>query len=357
MVKIGGNSEVCTPSARRRSQGGTSIDEGKAERLTEISQGPEAGRQWESFWAAGPAAGAALTGVRSVAFLDGWWRQEIAPFAAVGRRLRAADLACGGGMLANIASVFFEERHAPLTDLICVDISESAVRSAATRLNANAIVANLMRLPVADASVDIVLSQYGVEYAGDPGIAEAARIVAPGGALLALLHDRDGALAAECRENLALFDDFASSRAFEVAALTFRLAFMADRGEGDGDALKKAFARMRKAMARFDEIIARRNDTIAMEFLRVVRRDLVIMLNRRRAYDELDVERWLGNISREFSASRSRFAAMLGAARAKPDLDRLAQRLAEEGVTVEPHMQVTLPSGASIGWRLLARRR
>jgi uncharacterized protein YecE (DUF72 family) len=174
---------------------------------------------------------------------------------------------------------------------------------------------------------------------------------------LALVHDREGALAAECGENLALFDDIASTRALDIAGQVFRLGFAVDRGTGTDEAFAGAAAEMRAAMVRYDTIIRRPNTTVAMAFLRRVRRDIAIMLNRRRAYAEDDIEQWLANISGELSASRNRFAAMISAARARSDLEPLTERLARQGVDVHPFARVTLPSGASIGWRLLARRR
>ncbi|MFZ5617988.1 MAG: hypothetical protein ACOZAA_11800, partial [Pseudomonadota bacterium] len=148
----------------------------------------------------------------------------------------------------------------------------------------------------------------------------------------------------------------ASTGAIGLAREAFRRGYAMDRGAPAGGAFRDALSRLQAVMARYDEIIRRENQTTAMSFLRQVRRDLAIMLNRRRAYAEEDVNQWLDNISTELAQSRNRHAAMLRAARAKADLDTLASDLAAGGISIEPFSKVTTPPGASIGWRFFARR-
>jgi SAM-dependent methyltransferase len=322
--------------------------------VTEIKR---SGGNWESFWAHGAAPGAAFAADTGfAAFVRSWWMEEIPVLAASAGRQRMADFGCGAGDLAAIAKERLHACSISVSSLFCIDYSLSAARAAAARLGAPALVAEIGALPLESRSIDIAVSQYGVEYAGKAWPAELARIMAPGGGFLALVHDRDGGLAAECQINLRLFDDFASCRLIDISSRAFRLGFAADRDGSGIEALSKEVHELKKAMRRCDELIARPNATQAMAFLRRVRQDVAFMLNRRRAYAESDIEQWFDNIAKEFSASRERFAAMLRAARRETDMRCIAAQMTASGVLVDPPQRVQMPSGASIGWRLCARR-
>jgi ArsR family transcriptional regulator len=101
--------------------------------------------------------------------------------------LRVADLGCGEGYLTIEASRW-------ASHVIAVDRS-AAVIDKARALAARRRVANitwkrgeLERLPLRDASVDVALLSQALHHAGDPSkaIAEAARILVPGGRVLVL---------------------------------------------------------------------------------------------------------------------------------------------------------------------------
>ena len=101
--------------------------------------------------------------------------------------VRVADLGCGEGYLTIETSRWASK-------VVAVDRSESVLRRArdlATRRNVTNVVwktGELERLPLRDASVDIALMSQALHHAGDPAkaLAEAARILVPGGKLLLL---------------------------------------------------------------------------------------------------------------------------------------------------------------------------
>ena len=101
--------------------------------------------------------------------------------------LRVADLGCGEGYLTIEASRWAER-------VIAVDRSETVLKRAralATRRRVRNVIwkrGELERLPLRDASVDVALLSQALHHAKDPGraIAEAARVVVPGGRVLVL---------------------------------------------------------------------------------------------------------------------------------------------------------------------------
>lgn len=82
----------------------------------------------------------------------------------------------------------------PGAQITCFDLSFEMLRRARTRLKSDVprhLVADLTRLPFADASFDCVTCGYVLEHVPDPrhGLAELARVMAPGGRLLLLTSE------------------------------------------------------------------------------------------------------------------------------------------------------------------------
>lgn len=107
--------------------------------------------------------------------------------------LRVADLGCGEGYLTLEASRFASR-------VIAVDRSQAVLdraRALARRRHARNIIwkrGDLEKLPIRSASVDVALLSQALHHAGDPSraIAEASRILVPGGRLLVLdLREHD----------------------------------------------------------------------------------------------------------------------------------------------------------------------
>lgn len=94
------------------------------------------------------------------------------------------DIASGDGVLAELLA-----SHA--RSIVCVDASERVVAAARQRLNAyrnvEVRVGDMHALDVADARFDLVLLMHALTYSERPAtvIAEAARVLRPGGRLLA----------------------------------------------------------------------------------------------------------------------------------------------------------------------------
>ena len=129
-----------------------------------------------------------------------------APSAICCRPLRVADLGCGEGYLTIEAARWAK-------DVVAVDRSDDVLkrgRALARRRRVSNITwkrGELEKLPLADASVDVALLSQALHHAHDPAaaLAEAARIVRPGGRVLVLdLRTHDQAwVKAEARRPVA----------------------------------------------------------------------------------------------------------------------------------------------------------
>ncbi len=97
---------------------------------------------------------------------------------------RVLDLACGTGNAALLAAA----RGAPVVGVDAAPRLLEVARQRARSLNVKAefLQGDLLALPIADGSADVVLSVFGLIFAPDPpgALAEVARVAAPGARVL-----------------------------------------------------------------------------------------------------------------------------------------------------------------------------
>jgi ubiquinone/menaquinone biosynthesis C-methylase UbiE len=97
------------------------------------------------------------------------------------------DVGSGAGQIAKHVLKYAD----PGAELTCFDLSHEMLRRARTRLkrgSPNYVVADLTRLPFADATFDCVTCGYVLEHVPDPrlGLSELARVMVPGARMFLL---------------------------------------------------------------------------------------------------------------------------------------------------------------------------
>lgn len=133
-----------------------------------------------------------------------FWKRQISPDMR-----HIVDVACGNGALTWIANELTEGPEAS-TRITGMDLADIDPFSALNRHPAETPRISFIgstpaeQLPLADGSVDLVISQYGIEYSDlDRSIPEIARVLTDNGRMAFILHDKESVILEGATRNLA----------------------------------------------------------------------------------------------------------------------------------------------------------
>ena len=120
--------------------------------------------------------------------LDQRWKRHLVALAAARPRTRAVDLACGTG---DIAMALRRDGAA----VVGIDLTPRMLSLASRKVGGDDVAwvaGDMGRLPVATGSVDLVTAGYGLRNVPvlEDAVAEIARVLKPGGRVLALDFER-----------------------------------------------------------------------------------------------------------------------------------------------------------------------
>jgi len=297
---------------------------------------------WSDYWQQDSADGEVFVtaqGERHPALSEFWQPQ----FEALEDGARIIDLASGAG------SVFahLPERHA--FSLSAADISAVALQALRGRFpETNTLVCSADEVPLDNESFDLVVTQFGVEYAGVSAFAEAARLVAPGGKFVGLCHIQDGYIDSANQKQLAEAKVLTRHGFIDRATDLITAAF-----SGDQAALKQAQDEFALAATPVGEGMRRCRQGIHTYLFQGFRQ----LYERRQQYDLTDITGWLEAMRTELEVNLDRLGRMCEAALSEAEV-RDIERIFEEQRLKDVHCTPleTANNKLPIAWRLMARR-
>lgn len=323
------------PSARDNTQVPKQRNTGSAT-LSQQSQ------KWSAYWKTRSSTSSLEgAGVEHHAALRQHWDTL---FASADKDLRVIDLACGAGTVARRA------HHAGFGDITALDYAPEALRLLKGDLPELNTVAGSLTEPVPGAPFDLVVSQFGVEYAGTEGFRSAARMVAQGGTLALLSHLKGGGIDREVAA------DEAFARAIQQTGFVGAAKAFAEQEHRSAslDRTTPHYKALEDAARALAELAGGRPGSIAEHLMRGAQQ----LIDRRQAYDLADITGWLDGMNEEISAYHARMAAMGAAALSEDGAESVKNLLEEEGlleVSIGP-----FPSDKSaterFAWSIRARR-
>jgi SAM-dependent methyltransferase len=309
---------------------------------------------WDTYWQGTRENAAHKEGGVQEALLAEFWREVLAEQLMLNPALRILDLACGNGAVTG-----FVHEISPALRIHCSDYSLHALVELERRYPGNArVVADAARLPYADASFDLVVSQYGVEYAGAEAILEAARLLAPGGKLALLVHVFEGAIYRECERNRDVVNAIRALDILTLARSAFAAGFALNAGETAPEIFKQAERAFAPAVRGLEQLLRDAGPGAAGGLPGQLYQDIAHMYRRMSAYAPEDIFNWLDGMSGELDAYQGRMQSMLDAALPREQLLSLQAKLLAQGFEGrELHNLAVKEQGPAAAWALVLRRR
>jgi SAM-dependent methyltransferase len=306
---------------------------------------------WHEYWASGGDGERALGNPAQRSFLARHWCDLFARSASPGPII--VDIACGDGAIFGFAREQLQQTAPGL--LIALDASDAAVRSAMRATEGvYGAASDACSIPLAAAAADLVVSQFGLEYAGAPAFAEAARILKPGGILSAICHFAQGGIYAECAKNLRLLDVFFQEGLAEHA----RESLASSYARRDAPALQNdAENKFQHAARRVASALEAAPASVAKTTLASALRDITTLGARRMAYDPTEALAYVDQLKASLSSYRERMRSMVNAALDQPAIDRIVETLASAGmINVAAEPIAFAADGPISAWRIQALR-
>lgn len=297
---------------------------------------------WSEYWQQDSADGEVFVNAKGGAHpaLQAFWTEIFAKQAAGSRVL---DIASGAG------SVY---AHLPVGhgfELHATDIAPEALETLTERIaGATTTVSGAESMPFDDGVFDLVISQFGVEYAGQTAFAEAARVVADRGRLVMLTHVEDGYIDSNNKAHLDEAKVARAARFIEQAKELSETAF-----KKGGKALvqrEKAFVPAIRTLA---EAQQRCEQGVHVHLLAGFKQ----LYEDRQNYDLSDILGWLDGMQGELDKAIDRLSRMRAAARSQSDAEDIRMMLDRAGfsdVNIKPFL--TPANELPIAWEILARR-
>ena len=300
---------------------------------------PDSAGTWSDYWRNEGAGGEVFVdgaGNKHPA-LAAFWKEL---FAELQDNTRAIDIASGAG------SIFEAVENKERLALFAVDVASEALEILSSRNpGVETKVSSAANIPYEDQVFDQVVSQFGIEYAGREAFAEAARLLAPGGKLVALCHYSDGYIDKRNRARLA------GATVARDCGFVSKAIDLISAAEPDSEKSAQALAPAEKALA---EAIRENPDGIHAHLYFGFRQ---LYLERANYYPK-DIIEWLEKVGAEIEKSISRISKIREVALSREGADDIAILIAGNGlsdVSFEPFR--TPGKDDPIAWLLTATRR
>ena len=261
------------------------------------------------------------------------WEMLLQPYAdrAVSDDV-VVDVAAGDGVVTYGLLQLLNKQVAPVRpQLFCTDYSLSACIDARARdSQIKSVCTTAELLPFANESVDLVLSQFGIEYSGEPGFVEAFRVLKPQGQFIAVCHIEEGIIYNECKTHHSASLKFYESGIFATAEKVFKQANLVLEGRASKDTFVDADRAFSESVNMCKQIFAQYGKAVCANYLFKIFAELGQMFNSIQNYQLTDVLLWLENSRNELRAYADRMESMTKAALNEAAINQIFSNLSTQ---------------------------
>ena len=290
-------------------------------------------KNWDNYWQgrSSQRSGNALVevGIENNHTLNEFW---IGFFHAKSKSSKIVDFACGAG------SVLKHANSSGFRHLTGVDISPKALDIMQKKIpGAMAICSPVDKTPLEEASFDIAVSQFGIEYAGSKSnllqaFQEMHRILKPGGEICVISHAENSVIHKGCLASLSNIKTIETSGFIETAKTTLSKLYSTDDGSNPQD-INRQITQLNQSAQPIMEWLKTTNrdkDNFA-QFAYNMLEASHKLITRYQSYSPQDALNWLKGIESELAAYKGRMTSMTQASQCEENLSKLIKSLDRSG--------------------------
>jgi SAM-dependent methyltransferase len=239
------------------------------------------------------------------------------------------DVAAGAGFALRAAYHALKGRGR----FFAVDYSAAAVATATGGREAFlGFAADASVLPLAHQCADLVISQFGIEYAGERAFADAARILAPAGRFCSISHLAGGAIEQECAENERLLFGVQKLAVIQAARTTLAASYTR-QPKSDPQPIDRAKeAAFEAALAEARSMVRVAQPLAARATVERFLQDLRRLCTRRFAFAPDEAIAWLDGMDASLSAYLKRMQSMRASALDRQKIEAIASQFFGSGL-------------------------
>ena len=314
----------------------------------------QAGNSWNTYWQGTGDVGAFTSGGASHPAIGAFWEEFFNAAKQNYENPGLIDIASGNGAVVESALAVFDGKQNEITSL---DVSAAAIENINNRFpTVKGIVSDACSIPCEAGSFELVTSQFGVEYAGQDAIFEAARVVADGGLLTLLLHCDSGSIHQECQQSLDAVERLQTSQFIALAIEMFDAGFRAVRG-ADRSAYESAGKKLAPAIGELEAIMKQYGQHVAGDTIARLYNDVGQIHQRIQHFQPEDILNWLKRMDGELKAYAERMSSMSRSAINSVNFEQIKAGLEDRDFSIERAETLDIPDHElPMAWILIAKK-
>lgn len=282
-------------------------------------------KSWDDYWT-GSSSGVAFSSEGAQhPQLGAFWAQA---FGEVDRCQRLLDVASGRGAVLE----YLRTSDLKPEEVFAVDYSAAGLSSLRENFPQVLVTAADAAAPAfAPGSMSLVVSQFGVEYAGQQGLLALPELVASGGEIILITHAEGSVIYEECRANRDALAALEQLNFLSYAEDMFQSGYMVIRGQ---IGRKEAGAMARRVIEPFNglrEIMDRYGEDVAGGTIRTLYEETARIQQRFQYHLEDEVMGWIRSMKHEVRSYSGRMNSMLNAALSESALSEIVDAWAAMG--------------------------
>lgn len=317
-------------------------------RLKKEGSGVDSVREWDSFWRLMSRSGNTELPT-SARELDQFFLEIYSNLTPLSPTI--LDLGAGNGALSRLLMAHRANAHlANDMDMIVLDASIDALMMNTASNDVLAVNALLEELPLRNESIDLVVSQFGVEYAKKPIWNQVFMLLKQGGSLCVAMHSKGSQIFFEYQQN-----DGMSSLILGSDFYLHLAQVNADSEKFSPRSLERALSELIKSGRYLSKQLVKSSmlGQLLSHYLEVCERCLMSEVE----VNCVDILRWLKVAETELIAFFERIRSMIKSALSQEDFFELQDLLMELDFSIKQAGEIRLKSGEVLAFKLHAQKK